>query len=140
MRPPVVLEPLAYGEGAEATHVEPVRVTVHIARFIGTGAPCCFINVTNLAPSDVEVTHVWVDSTPPAFPTTRDRLLPKRLQPQESWETWIPLSELPRGLAIDRLPQMARARLSTGRVVPSVANDSVPPQGSVPGGPIRDVP
>jgi hypothetical protein len=123
-----------------AGNAEPLRVTVHVARFVKTNTPCCFINVTNLTPSDVEVTHVWIDSTPPAFPTTPDRPLPTRLRPQESWETWIPLAELPAQLESEALHRMARARLSTGAIVASVANDSVPARGSVAGGPISEIP
>jgi hypothetical protein len=73
----------------------PVRVTVHLAYFVRTGTYCCFINVTNICRDvDVELTHVWVETTPQVFARNPDRRLPKRLQPHESWETWIPVSYL----------------------------------------------
>jgi hypothetical protein len=118
----------------------PLRVTLHVAAFVATGTPCCFINVTNLSPSPLELTHVWLASTPPAFPRNEDRPLPKRLEPQESWETWIPLETLPAYLTQPaQLFQLARARLSNGAVVHSVANE-VPGFGTVPGGKIRKAP
>lgn len=117
-----------------------LRVTLHVARFVRTGTQCCFINVTNLAGADVELTHVWMATTPATFPETPDRPLPKRLRPQESWETWIPLSQLPAMKADEDLNRLGRARLSTGVVAESVANESVPPSGSVPGGPIETLP
>jgi len=117
-----------------------LRVTLHVAQFVRSGTNCCFINVTNLSDIDVELTHVWMATTPATFPDTPDRPLPKRLRPQESWEVWIPLSRLPVRSAGDDLHHLGRARLSTGVVVSSIANDSVPPSGSVPGGPIETVP
>jgi len=124
----------------EAVLAPPLRLTVHIAHFAQTGAPCCFINATNLSPTDVELTHVWLATFPPTYPTTPDRPLPKRLRPQESWEVWIPVASLPGSLAEAELHRMGRARLSTGSVVESVANEGVPEQGSVPGGPITRLP
>jgi hypothetical protein len=125
--------------GAPAT--ARVRVTLHEACFVATGTVCCFINVTNVSAEALELTHVWIEATPSVFPMHDERPLPKRLQPQESWETWIPSASLPAELATSpALFQSARARLSSGEVLSSVRNDSVPDYGRVPGGPIRTVP
>jgi hypothetical protein len=119
----------------------PVRVTVHLAYFARTGTPCCFINVTNLCQDvDVEITHVWVEAVPQVFAHNRDRPLPKRLRPHESWETWIPADRLNPDMTEAALYQAARVRVSTGEVVPSVRNDSVPAEGMIPGGPIGSPP
>lgn len=119
--------------------IGPVRVTVHFAFFVATGTHCCFINVTNICRDvDVELTHVWIETNPQVFAHNPDRPLPRRLRPHESWETWIPVRELHSKLA--DLYEAARVRVSTGEVVGSVRNDTVPPEGSVPGGPITSLP
>jgi hypothetical protein len=119
----------------------PVRVTAHLAFFRKTGTLCCFINVTNLChDTDVELTHVWVETTPQVFAHNRDRPLPKRLRPHESWETWVPVHRLNPGLTEAALYRAARVRVSTGEVIASVRNDTVPAEGSIPGGPIVSPP
>jgi hypothetical protein len=130
----------AVGAAASRVGPFPLRLTVHLAHFAQTPIPCCFINATNVSPADVELTHVWLATTPPTYPTTPDRPLPKRLRPQETWEVWIPLPSLPGAVREAELHRLARARLSSGVVVESVANDDVPAQGVVPGGPITRVP
>lgn len=136
-----VLQVHVAAAAAAAPAVATLRLTVHVAQFARTGTPCCFVNMTNVTAGPLEVTHVWIEATPPVFPTVPDRPLPKRLEPMESWETWIPLTQLPPHLTGgDGLYTGARARLSTGDVVHSVRNESVPPFGSVPGGPIGRVP
>jgi len=127
-------------DGVDTRTGERLRVTVHVGTFVKTNTVCCFINVTNLASSDVEVTHVWMESSPPTFPATDERPLPRRLKPQESWETWIPLGELVARIESEELYRLGRVRLSTGTVVSSVRNDSVPARGSVAGGAIRRIP
>ena len=102
---------------------------------------CCFINVTNICRDvDVEITHVWIEGIPQVFAHNRDRLLPKRLRPHESWETWIPVDRLDPQMTEAGLYQAARVRVSTGEVVASVRNDTVPGEGAVPGGPIASPP
>jgi hypothetical protein len=66
------------------------------------------------------------------------RPLPKRLEPQETWETWIRVAVVP-NLESDEVWNLARARLSTGEIVRSHYNDGVPTPGTVPGGPITKV-
>ena len=118
-----------------------LRLTVHIARFRATGTACCFINATNLCRDvDIEITHVWLDSDPQVFAENADRPLPKRLKPHETWETWIAVQSVPGELFLDQLYNLARARMSTGEVVSSTRNDSVPASGAIPGGPISEPP
>jgi hypothetical protein len=114
-----------------------VRVTVHRAFFVGRpSSPAYFVNVTNLSRDrEVEVTHVWFDTQPRVHVLRPERPLPKRLRPDESWETWIECGNLPD--AVNEYPyQLARVRLSTGEVFSSVENVGVPEEGEVPGGPI----
>ena len=116
-----------------------LRLTVHFAYFFGSETRCCFINATNLCQNvEIEVTHVWIASEPKVFALNADRPLPKRLKPYETWETWIPLYRIPSDYVEEKLYQLARARLSTGEVITSVKNESVPDMGSVPGGPITE--
>ena len=117
-----------------------LRLTVHLAFFRSSNSPCCFINATNVCRDDIEITHVWIESDPKVFATNEDRPLPKRLKPHETWETWVPLYRVPSAYQGEELFRRARARLSTGEVVHSVKNESVPEMGSVPGGPITQVP
>lgn len=118
-----------------------LRLTIHVAQFRGSGTFCCFINATNLRQdTDVEVTHVWIESEPKAFALNADRPLPKRLRPHETWETWIPLYEIPTDYIGENLYNLGRARISTGEVISSVENESVPERGQVPGGAIHEIP
>jgi hypothetical protein len=115
-----------------------LRLTVHRAFFLPGGPECFFINVTNLGDSDLVVTHIWIATTPEAHVIQRDRPLPKRLQPQETWESWIRVEEVPTS-ARDVVFDLARARLSTGDIVHSQRNEGVPNYGTVPGGPITRI-
>jgi len=120
---------------------DPIRVTVHLAVFAQTGTRCCFINVTNICrDSDMELTHVWIESKPQVFSHNPDRQLPKRLRPYESWETWVTLDELNPEMTATDVFQAARVRVSTGEVVSSVRNKTVPPAEDVPGGPVTTPP
>ena len=96
----------------------PVRLRAHTAAFVGSMRAALFINATNHSETaDREVTHVWVETTPRVFAENDRRPLPKRLRPQETWETWVHLDQLPAGVPTDRLPGLVRARLSTGEVL-----------------------
>ena len=110
-----------------------LRVRVHRA-FFGTGEECFFVNLTNRSSKrDLEVTHVW-------FQTDRDqiqvlqsqRTLPVHLKPEQSWETWLPVADLPEAFRPVALT-LVRARLSSGAVVMSDPNRNVPSYGAVPG-------
>lgn len=113
-----------------------LRLTVHRAYFLKTSRECYFINATNLSRTrEVEITHVWFESTPQLHVSRTERPLPKRLKPDESWETWIEVEYLPAELHA-KAHTLARARLSNGSIVKSKRNEKVPQMGSVPGGPI----
>jgi hypothetical protein len=109
---------------------------VHHAYF-GTGRACYFLNLTNRSSKrDLEVTHVWFALKPEVHAHPPDRPLPKRLKPDETWETWVEADRLPSG-AGESLFKLGRARLSTDRIVKSKKNKNVPSQGAVPGGQIH---
>ncbi len=112
-----------------------LRFMVHRAFFEVTREECFFLNATNLTDNDLEITHVWFAVSPEVYVIRPERPLPKRLKPQESWETWLAVSELPPA-ALEGAYCQARARLSTGEVVNSVYNEGVPRRGGVPGGPV----
>jgi hypothetical protein len=114
----------------------PVRLLVHRAAFVFTGQQCYFVNATNTTDSDVELTHIWFETEPPTHVVQSDRPLPKRLRPQETWEIWVSVYDLPTD-ARDDPYLLARARLSTGTVVESRRNDTVPGVGFVPGGEVN---
>jgi len=118
-----------------ATSASPsARVLTHVAVFRGlVTRPAFFINVTNLSTSTAcEVTHVWLETVPEAHVLRQERPLPARLPPLASWETWLFLDEVPTNTAND-LFTSARVRLSTGDILTSSHNESVPDQGFVPG-------
>ena len=114
-----------------------LRLTVHRAFFSNTNRECYFVNATNLSKSrDVEITHVWFEGKRQVPILQVDRPLPKRLKPDETWETWIEVERLtPDVLA--NVFILARARLSTGSIIKSKKNEDVPSTGTVPGGPIH---
>ena len=108
---------------------------VHRAILLDNNTQCYFINAMNLSRDrEIEVTHVWFESNPPVHVLNPHRPLPKRLRPEESWETWVEVSHLNQ-YSDDEVYTLARARLSTGKIVKSKQNRNVPPIGAVPGGP-----
>ncbi len=113
-----------------------ISLLVHHAYFTHSGEPCFFLNLTNRSRDrDLEVTHVWFALEPEVHASPPDRPLPKRLKPDETWETWVEANRLPLD-AGESLFRLGRARLSTGRIVKSTKNRHVPSEGAVPGGPI----
>jgi TIR domain len=110
------------------------RVLVHQAFFIGAKAgasPYYFVKVTNLLQSrDIEVTHVWFDADPPVHLVLRERPLPARLQPNETWEGWVDAAAVAHVADVER---SARVRLSDGTTIKSRPNTDVPPIGYVAG-------
>jgi len=110
-----------------------VRVLCHRAFFLPNGPECYFINVTNLSlQRDAEVTHVWIESGNEIPVLNLSRPLPRRLRPEESWETWIEVERLPIPVREDAF-KLARVRLSNGRIIKSKKNENVPIAGYVPG-------
>lgn len=115
-----------------------VRFTVHRA-FFGNGKECLFFNVTNLSKDrNIVVTHIWIEATHQISVMQKDRPLPKRLEPDETWETWIEIRQLPE-MILNNPFKTARLRLSSGRVIKSKENIGVPAQGVVPGGEITEI-
>jgi len=113
-----------------------LRFTVHQARFVSKAKLYYFITVVNLSRSVIEVTHLWYEKSDyhiPVSPTSRR--LPRRLEPSESWTSWLALDEIPVRYRKDSY-DCFRLRLSDGTVAISTKEDTVPPYGSVPGGPI----
>jgi hypothetical protein len=113
-------------------HRRRVRVLVHRAVFLPDSREQYFMKVTNLSPSrEVEITHAWFATQPPAHILNPDRPLPARLKLDQTFETWIAVSDVPAAANTERL---GRVQLSTGKVMKSRPNKQVPPVGMVAGG------
>src|SRR5262245_4825130 len=88
-----------------------IRLTVHRAIFVHTLEDCFFVNVTNLSKTrELEITHIWFDCEPQVPALQVDRMLPKRLKPEETWETWVEAKRIPAHLH-NSAYTLARARL-----------------------------
>jgi len=128
-----------------------VRVAVHVGNFFGDIVPSgreemyfthavkkddakqVFFDVTNLSGKrEIEVTHVWLATSPTVSALPEQRPLPKRLKPDESWGSWVCLDDVPPNSRND-VWKFARVRLSTGRTIKAVENKDVPPEGYFPG-------
>jgi hypothetical protein len=115
-----------------------IRLTVHAATFRGSGRAAYFLNVVNLSKTrEIEITHVWLATEPPVSALNAERQLPRRLRPDEVWETWIYADAVPSSKRATAL-RLGRVRLSTGSVIKSKPNRTVPADGFVPGGSIPD--
>jgi hypothetical protein len=114
-----------------------VRVRTHEAVFHGASEVCVMVNVVNLGQRPITVTHVWLGGATPMYVDNQHRPLPRRLEPDEPWETWSALSEFGSLLRTlddaDELLRSARVRLSTGRVIKARPDRNVPAVGAVPG-------
>jgi hypothetical protein len=116
-----------------------IKIRTHRAFFIGSTTEHYFVNITNVSPiRPLEVTHVWYEDNKNNYilVVQPSRKLPARLDLDQSWETWIPVNELP----VDNREcayQSFYARISTGAVFRSEANHNIPPYGTVPGGAIQ---
>jgi hypothetical protein len=113
-----------------------VRVRTHEAVFEGSTELCIMINVVNLGQRPITVTHVWLGGERELHLRNPRRPLPRRLEPDEPWETWSPLSEfgsLLRNLDSDEILRSARVKLSTGHVIKAKPSRDVPVAGAVPG-------
>jgi len=120
-----------------------LRVTVHRALFESDSThEYYFVNVTNLSLArEVEITHVWFDTTPNTVHVLNpERPLSRRLKGDEEWSTWIPVTALPTTIPTKSVYRLARVRISTGKVFKSMANEAVPSFGAVPGGSKSDPP
>jgi hypothetical protein len=133
MMPWGVLEKLVDLVAPELLLRRRLRFTVHRSAFLPSGRQAIFLNATNLSKDrEIELTHVWLASSPAIPALQPERPLPKRLRPDETWETWIYLDEVPVHLR-ESVVDLARARLSTGKQVKAKLNVDVPPIGTVPG-------
>ena len=113
-----------------------VRVLVHLGAHVASEEIAYFVKVVNLSSNrDIEVTHVWLDANPDIPLLHRDRPLPIRLQPDETWETWMPIARVPWPL-LPEVPTRIRVQLSNGSVIKSKVNKKVPSVGYVAGGPV----
>jgi hypothetical protein len=113
-----------------------VRVRTHVAVFEGAGDLCLMVNVVNVGQRPITLTHVWFDVTPPLHLVNPRRPLPKALDPDEPWETWVPLAEFGERLhQVDEhgLLRCARVQLSTDAKIKSRPRRDVPALGAVPG-------
>lgn len=87
-----------------------------------------FIKITNESEREVEVTHVWLETNPPHHVVEEIHRLPKRLQPDETYEVWVAVDAISRQVELEEL---GRVRISTGKVFRSRLNDTVPKEGFV---------
>ena len=95
------------------------------------------IKITNLsAKRPISITHTWVESLDPTKHPVQIinpvRPLPARLGPDDQYETWVPVREVPE-------PELGvewrfRVQLTSGKVIKSRPNRRVPPSGFVAGG------
>ena len=94
-------------------------------------SPYYFMKVTNLSHSrEIEITHAWFDTDPPEHLLMRERPLPARLRPDETWEGWVNAARLAHSSDVER---SGRVRLANGNTVKSRRNKDVPPTGFVAG-------
>lgn len=113
--------------------IQHVKVRVHKAYLRPNNVPCYFVNVTNMSlKRHAEVTHIWFECDGKVNVINPMRPLPKRLRPEESWETWIEVDKLPSSLG-DTVYTLARVRLSNGSTLKSQLNKDVPSEGYIPG-------
>jgi hypothetical protein len=108
-----------------------VRVLVHRAFFLPESPEHYFVKVVNLSSREIEITHIWFDTNPQLPIVNRARPLPARLRPDETFETWVPVAEVPNVPSVERLGCVL---LSSGKIVTSRLNERVPPVGHL-GGP-----
>lgn len=110
-----------------------VRVLMHRAYFDGSTQAFIFVKVTNLSrDKDIEVTHVWLETSPKTHLMRRERPLPARLQPLQTWETWVEEMSIPTQYSKSPFT-LGRVRLSGGETLKSRENVTVPERGYVPG-------
>ena len=98
-----------------------------------------FLNITNLSKDrKITITHIWFETKPQTPVFQKSRLLPKTLEPDETWETFIESRRLPEKVQNKPFEQ-ARVRLSNGKVIKSKENKGVPEYGNVLGGKIENL-
>jgi hypothetical protein len=107
-----------------------VRVLIHKAYFLNSPIQHFFIKIINATrDADVEITHVWYENETRTVEILSARL-PRRLKPSETYETWVPVSDIPES---EDCFQHFRVVVSTGEVYTSQQNQNVRPYGFVAG-------
>lgn len=120
--------------GQQSSPSTDVRLTVHRARFARSLGKFYFVNVTNRATEIIEITHVWYEDHDCHIRVNPwSRPLPVRLEVNEAWSTWLPITAVPEAFRHNAYDKF-RIRLSTGELFESRKEDTVPPYGSAPGG------
>jgi hypothetical protein len=109
-----------------------IRVLVHRALLEDKQKEAFFITVTNLTlDRELEITNIWFNSNPKVHVIRNDRLLPKKLKPNETWDTWLPVNKLPSAY-YPYVFKMVRVRLSNGSLAYSEENLTHPEKEIVP--------
>jgi hypothetical protein len=96
-----------------------------------------YIKITNLSPKrPITITHVWVESLDRSKDDVQimnpERPLPARLELDDQYETWIPVSDVPESeLGAE---WRFHVKLTSDKTIRSRPNRKVPPSGYVAGG------
>jgi hypothetical protein len=111
-----------------------VEVESHVGSFPDRGLNCQFVRVTNCSINRKAVlTHVWFELGVEVPVLNGERPMPHVLPPEEVWETWLSLEEIPEPLR-KSAATLARVRLSDGTVLTSKPTRHVSKAGFVAGG------
>ena len=109
-----------------------IRVLVHRAVLEDKQKEAFFITVTNLTlDREIVITNIWFNSNPRVHVIRNDRVLPKKLKPNETWDTSLPVNKLPLGYHPYAF-KMVRVRLSNGTLAYSEENLTHPEKEMVP--------
>ena len=80
------------------------------------------MKVVNLSKDhDIEITDIWYETNPREYNLNSYRPLTARLRPDETFETWVPVADLPEPDA-PNVEQLGRVRLSSGKIIKSRLN------------------
>ena len=115
-----------------ADNKKTLKVLIHRAYFDDMNEPSIFLKIVNLSKSDIEVTHVWLDTIPKIHFLNNKRPLPVRIQPNQTWETWINESVM-KNYKINQIVKLGRVLDSSGNIFKSKENTTVPEEGYVAG-------
>jgi hypothetical protein len=110
-----------------------VQVKVHRGFFEGDNTEYYFVKVVNASPQrDIEIAHIFIEHAPPVHIVNTSRPLPRRLKPDETYETWQQLSTLPPDIRNNAF-SLFRVQLSNDKIYKSFKNTKVPNRGFVAG-------
>ena len=135
--PTVAISPLSTVFATINQRRRKVEVLVHEAVINGKATrPNYHVKVTNLSPTrEIVVTHIWFerseDEGGPLHLLNPERPLPARLRLDDQYETWIPVAQV--AGFVDWATRF-RVKLTSGHVIVSRLNKSVPDVGFVAGG------